>query len=64
MTSVYPKSLENTLNELQDSVLAEVFTRDCGEQVILGKYDDKDSNNNKGYRGRKTITSQSRGLLR
>ena len=37
------KSLENTLNELQDSVLAESFREEiAGEQVILGKYDDKD----------------------
>lgn len=37
------KSLETTLNELQDSVLAESFLEEiAGEQVILGKYDDKD----------------------
>lgn len=37
------KSLETTLNELQDSVLAESFHKEiAGEQVILGKYEDFD----------------------
>jgi hypothetical protein len=37
------KSLEITLNELQDSVLAESkYEENAGEQVILGKYEDFD----------------------
>lgn len=37
------KSLKTTLNELQDSVLAESkYEENAGEQVILGKYEDFD----------------------